>query len=300
METLLTGLRDGAPAFAPTGGDTARHTVARRRTRRNVIAGGALALVVAALLGVTLPGGSDRVDGVVAAVTGEDDNGPDTDDEVTPAPTAEPSTSPAESASPGQTVVYPPGDARSLTEERLGSTTFRVPGWDAFPECPSGELTFVDGIADGGDLSVIVAPGVRVPSYANVVGDDTPEALVRVRCAVGPGDDGIVADALLALRPGEDGTVETIGAVFTGDGDARGYQDSSINGQIVTVLVIESPFDRVEADWRTQTRAYGWDGSRFAQVTGPTSFEGEAPTVGAPGTGTGEALPFHPVYDREP
>jgi hypothetical protein len=191
---------------------------------------------------------------------------------VSPSPTPPPSSStgPAADVEVGNRV-------RFLDQEMtqtLRSMTITLPAWPgaAAGMCRSGRHTFRDGTAStggGGEAWEyrILHKGLR-GIFVNVDGEPGDEILAQLGC--GRAVAGELSFELLALKVGGGG-LRALGYV-TG-ADVPGFDRFFPDGDDLVVEVQEA--DMVASV--EQRRRYRYDGTRFVQVGGPTSFPDEIP-----------------------
>jgi hypothetical protein len=230
----------------------------RRRVRHTVLAALSLALVA---LPVVAYAGLRGADGPPTG--GPDPSNPAT---VTASPTPLPSAS-----APARPVVADPRTA-----------TVSIPAWpgEHASWCPSGRLEFTSFGDFGrhkpaGDAYVELRWDLR--DGVDVDRDGTADQLVTVRCSR---DREFVDDALqvLALRPAADG-YDLLGTVVTTTGGVRHVEEvaAGSNGQVrVRVADFRVCCGGDSSAAQRQWRVYAWNGSGFAQVSGPTTFSANA------------------------
>jgi len=234
---------DALPTFSPPGPDAVRVTV-RRRQRNKAIAVAACAIVALAGVGIAL-----------ANVRGSSD-----DLQPAPAPSVTPSTTPSTNAS-----TTPSGTPSSGgTGIDVGAVTWRngtipIPAGEG---CPGGVVNVSGGEARAGGYTYRVLDGGATPAYGDLDGDGTKDAVIPVAC----GNAGELGQYLAGigskgkeLRPLGMIAAENWGVVFSS------YQ---VSGGVVVATVKETLTETP----RTQVRRYQWNGRRFTQVGGPTTF----------------------------
>lgn len=261
LRTAFRAFAEAAtPYIRPPGATVAQHHGRRRvRTRR-------LALAVAAVVVILVPVG------VVALVRGIGStslpvppatSGPPTS--VPATPTATPTVTPTSTAPAGEVQPTPgPGE--------LVNTTLALSWSNAqADEACGGLVTIVDEYAD-----VMVTSTMSL----DVDRDGTREIVAQIRCVLGQAGP----EKLLVLRPGPSGPT-IIGTVL----ETHWLRDSidpapGEPAKISGYAGLEDGTIRVDVADRfvccgapsqsavVQQRAYGWTGSAFAQLAGPTTF----------------------------
>ncbi|WP_412541111.1 hypothetical protein R8Z50_00315 [Longispora sp. K20-0274] len=193
---------------------------------------------------------------------------------ATPTATAEDSPTPTPSASPSAPPALPLD---------LANATWDVPAWpeDPYPSvlC-AGTRTFENGltphVGKWGDVYLMVLK----TATGDVNGDGVPDTVALLKCQGGQGD----IRQVVAFDRAPDGSVRTIGQVLTTS--PLGEHHVGNPGIILDVAVVDGVVqavvgdyhglandDQFEADIRQeQRRGYRWNGSSFAQNSGPTSF----------------------------
>jgi hypothetical protein len=190
-----------------------------------------------------------------------------------PSPTPSSVPSPSPSLGPGPATGHEIGnDVRFLDQETaqtLRSMTITLPPWPdaAAGTCMPGQYTFRDGTAstgEGGDpwQYRVLHKGLR-GIFADIHSEPGDEILIPLGC--GPAVAGELSFELLAIRVGEGGP-RALGYV-TG-ADVPGFDRFFPDGDDLVVEVQDADLvPNVE-----QRRRYRFDGTRFVQVGGPTSF----------------------------
>ncbi|GIJ73367.1 hypothetical protein [Virgisporangium ochraceum] len=241
MTALFADLRrEVAPHVRPAGAAAAAVTV-RRRRRTRAVAGAALAVALLVGPAVGLAWARDRSDAV-----------PD----VGTPPSA---TATAASADPG-------------TAPDLGDSVLQVPAWPAGIDssCPSGQVRFSGGRAmrDGMFISMKLG-GDPVP--VDVDRDGRNEAVARIDC-------GIYTQVVVFSRT-PDGAVTTVGRILATHVEGSDVQQiwrvEPVGPLTIRVDVGDVAGPEAQHQWRT----YAWDGQRFVQSGGPTSFSGTPNTT---------------------
>jgi hypothetical protein len=190
------------------------------------------------------------------------------------------STSPLASQTPpvssSQTPSTPPSGTASATpggridQAMLRGATINVPVWSSdgsHSECPSGPVTFSAG-------THTVSPSVRVTQQrvasVDVNRDGTPEAVLLLWCG-----GYHVTSQVVALDRDAAGRLHTVGQVMAQAGTIRGVCDvraGSAGAVQVKVADLDVSGRCGENPALTQWRGYSWNGTAFAQSSGPTAF----------------------------
>jgi hypothetical protein len=263
---LLTGAADEAATYIqPRGVDAVVRTVHRRRVRTiGVVTAVVVAAVVAPLTVVSLTGRP------APATTGDH-----------PSPSASPSASPSP-ASPSPTDSPGASGAPNgrIPADQLRNATLRIPAWPkGFDDsCPTGTVKFSGGKAGQGGIAALQGD----PVYVDVDHDGAQETVVLVVCSPQGSDYQV-----LALDRDTSGGIVTLGKVVGSAGNT-GKQGTDImtvwsvaagdNGQVRVDVGEYRPCCESAQASQHQWRAYGWDGTRFTQTGGPTTF-GPNPNV---------------------
>jgi hypothetical protein len=261
VTALFTDLRrQVAPHVRPAGAAAAAVTVRRRRRNRTLAAA---ALVVALVVGpaIGLAWARHRPDAVP-------DIGTSPTAAASAPPTRQSGAPPAPSGSSGS---VDPGTLPDLRDSLLS-----LPVWPGGVDgpCPSGRVRFSDGTAtrDGQFLPVTLT-GDPVP--LDVDGDGRSEAAVRVTCSTQQQD----VTQLIAFARAPDGSVTTVGRVLAthvdGSDVLRNWNVEPQGPLAVRVDVADDDGPDARRQWRT----YAWDGQKFVQTGGPTSFSGDVNTT---------------------
>ena len=258
LTELFAELNGAVTECARPIGAEATQVMLHRRHRNRVIAAGVLTM---ALIATPIVAG--------ATLRTNRDKGAVTDSVPTFRPTVSASASEVEPQTPSPEVRI------SLSD--LKNATLSIPAW---PEglgktCAAGTVRFVDGKNRTGTAeALIVGDLVQV----DVDRDGTAEAVVVVACPT-VGNDYKV----LAFKQDDSGTIRTFGQVLATVGPS-GKQGTDVvkvwsiaagQGGRINIDVGEYrpccvvPQDLPQHQWR----AYAWDGQRFDQVDGPTSFD---------------------------
>ncbi|GGM41171.1 hypothetical protein ACFFX1_18305 [Dactylosporangium sucinum] len=250
-----------APYVRPAGTESAHATVRHRRRVRATVATTLAALAIAAPVGAY-------------AAAGGDSHGPPVQpaDSVTAAVSGAPSPSPTPSSSPSASVSPPaPADNR-IPRAELDKATLDVPDWasDAIVTgCVSGPVKFSGGAHFIRDSVHIYLDQVE---YVDLDGDGGRETVIRMSCG-----DQTTTFQVVAFARADDGGIRTLGQVVRQTGEIRTIcglragTDGAVEAQVgdyATPLRCFEPGPHVQFQWR----AYSWDGARFAQSGGPTSF----------------------------
>lgn len=243
----LVALRDASEAaFTPPPMHQFRS--ASRRASRGRAAILAVAVTAAAGIGGTALTLADR--------------GPD----ITPRPT--PTVIDSSSAAPSPSVPASPPSSASSGTSTPSAPNIRTVDWKHVtlvlppnpddPNCPTGRTT------TDGDWTTVRGKQFyigRALAVGDLTGDGSDEAVMNASCTTGEGSgDGSGQLLVVTWR----------GGVWTGLGyvGPRGndYPAAQINGQRLTAT-IQQRYGQTE-----QNRTYRWNGQRFIQVAGPTTF----------------------------
>ncbi|MGC9671484.1 hypothetical protein ACNTMW_33695 [Planosporangium sp. 12N6] len=267
-DVLITGAfasfrNEATPHVKPAGVAAAQETVRHRRRVRTIAATTLAALVVAG-------------PAVAYAAINADPHGPPSQVATSQSPTPEPSTSaaPAPSASAGPSSPPAAPDGR-ISEQELKHATLDLPAWpsDEFNRgCVSGPTTFTD---DGRHyIKASMHLWIGKVAYADVDHDGATETIVVITC----GDQGSTYQ-VVALDRDADGTIRTIGQVVAATGAIRTVfgvksgPDGTVQVEVGDYPIpLGGTYEPDKPLSQHQWRTYGWNGSRFTQVGGPTSF----------------------------
>ncbi|SCL40640.1 hypothetical protein GA0074692_5902 [Micromonospora pallida] len=251
--------RDGLlDAVRPAGPTAVRTTVRRRRRRTTVVAAAAVALAVA-----------------VPVVANAALRPPPAPPAGTPTPEPTPSTSGGPSATarpepttPTSTNVAPPAPGGRLTRADLLANIVDVPAWLPETGCPGGRMRLSDRLQEEGDITVA---GM---DHGDVDGDGDVETAVLLRCLSGThGPTQVVV-----FDRDDDGRIVTLGRVFRSADptpqvllavDVR--PDGTVRVEVADIARPTAggwPLEWSQRQWR----GYRWDGDRFEQVSGDTTF----------------------------
>ncbi|MEV4410568.1 hypothetical protein [Catellatospora sp. NPDC049609] len=250
------------PLIKPTGTGAAYRTVQhRKRVRTTAVAACALTAV--------LVGGGAYASFTAGPVTppqpGASSAAPSPVTSLSPSPEPSPSASPSTSVA-----TSPPPPASTL--HGLENATLDLPVRKADPSCPSGAVKFRNGKAGE---STRIADVVSV----DIDGDGAFEEIALITCRQGEGLLGQV----LALRPKGNGRFTTLGVVIENERTGGPGSDRIENvrkikvGKPGEVLVEVGNHETTYTDenrfkGKFQWRGYRWNGTRFAQSSGPTTF----------------------------
>lgn len=182
-----------------------------------------------------------------------------------PAPTASASPSPAPSQP--ATCAKPPAPD-------LCNATVDIPSWgEGDAECPHGAVMIDKGRYTG--LPHNPLGGIRMVLSADVDHDGVAEEVALASCQIG--DPGI--DQVFVVDHTSSGALHTMGQIIRpGQGFSFGVHtlaagpDGSVRVQLSNVLGSD---ETAEVAQVTQWRTYGWNGQRFIQTAGSTSFDAD-------------------------
>jgi hypothetical protein len=260
---MQTSRRDVLPAAAPAG-PQATVAKSRRRRRNQVLAGSVLALALTAAYLATHNANTVTTN----APAGQHVAGQPTAAAPAPDPTA------SASAIPNA-----PDGRISLAD--LSTATLQVPAWPSgmLGHCPHGLVKMdTKSSVDYTPLEILGRP-----VYADVDHDGAVETVINVTCS----PQGS-AQQVLAYDRNTAGSIYLVGKVVgtAGPNGRQGIDIERVHGIAVAAggrvnadvgdfftCCGDNP-DSSQHQWRT----YGWDGTRFVQVGGPTVF-GPNPNV---------------------
>ncbi|HEU5109665.1 MAG TPA: hypothetical protein VFT95_14075, partial [Micromonosporaceae bacterium] len=177
----------------------------------------------------------------------------------TSAPTSPPATaSPAPSAGRSTTQG---ATERQISQAELVAAPVDLPDWPG--DAPAACTT------RGVRLGLVPTPNVPTLLelvYSDVDGDGTGEAITRLSCS-----DEVSRRQVVVFDRDAGGRIVTFGQVVrTGQDGILGIANIDPGpGGRVRALVTGSSGAEAPQQWRT----YGWDGSRFRQTGGPTTFQ---------------------------
>jgi hypothetical protein len=238
---------EAAPAVFAPGTASVRATVTHRRRVR---------AVVGSFLGVLLLGAS--IGGY--AVLG---SGPDARPPTGTTPTATP---PMTSTSPSE----PPGPDGRLTVDQLSQAPVTVPAWNMPPyseqdlqqQCPTGPNRTINRLTSNPDGTVLTEV-----AYANLDADSALETAAILKC-YGYGE--AQPAQLVGFDRDASGGIVTLGQIVAGH--LWHVTASAARGVDVDMTNFQACCGSPKILEYHQTRTYAWDGTAFAQVSGPTSF----------------------------
>ncbi len=257
--TALPGLR---PTLHPAGGVAEVRAIARHRRQVRTA-------VVATLAAIMVAG---PVAGYAAMRDGHR-AGP-----AHPAPSASTSRSESPSASPTASRAAAP-DGRITVTELMRSALY-VPAWSKPSNCRSGRLDFAAmPTANAGDGQYL---WIDKTVYTDLDGDGAQETVAIIWCSPGQALVGqavafdrdntgkiVTLGQVVAPQPAQDHGIRTLFDLRTGD---AGTVDVQVADLVPCCGVSRN---MAEQQWRT----YGWDGSAFQQVDGPTAFTPRVPAT---------------------
>ena len=251
LDTLRTGLEQLAAEVTPVDLHARVLASSRRRLVRRTVTGAAAAIaatVAASALAVSL-------DHAVSPSPGPS---------ATPAPVAPQPTPLPSFQQPTVPGLGPLEDA-----------TIVVPTWGAADSvCATGQVTLAGGQYYRGSDK----PPVNVLSLVttDVDGDGTADYVVHLMCGEGPESP---AQQIVAFRRSS-GRMVPIGRVIgTQDGLAMMDSVEARSGGQIAVQVAARYSDGGMQFVPSQWRVYAWQGGRFRQVSGPTSFPADPPAA---------------------
>lgn len=264
MTALFADVREEAAGYIRPAGAAAAAVTVRRRHRNRTIAAAALAVALVVGPAIGIAWAQNRPDGPPEVAD------PTPSVSATGSPSQTPSAAPT--ASTGASLLDP-----GIPADQLRNATLSVPQWPGSvnDSCPNGQVKFTNGTSakragPSGDVLLQLAGD---PVYVDVDGDARLETVIRVECPL----QGIF-DQVVAYSRGADAKISTLGRVVASDvpGSDIGTIWKIEAGGTATVRVDVGDYHAccgVSGDYpQHQWRAYGWDGQRFKQTGGQTSF----------------------------
>lgn len=253
------------PAVRAAGAGAVRHTVKRRRARNTA----ALSALGVLLLAVPMA--------AYASMDRGNQGPPPVGTSPGIAPSLSPSVSPSASPSPespagallgtcAKPLAAQPSGAIPMAE--LCNATLKLPPWgDVHPNCTESSVRFTNGrFYVRESLDVVINQVVAL----DVDGDGDLDSVALVKCR------GQVSGAqVVAFGRAADGRIHTIGQVVTTNLPIRRIDDitATADGEVVVkVGDFGSGAGENPELAQFQERAYRWDGKRFRQTAGKTSF----------------------------
>ncbi|MFV2115090.1 hypothetical protein ACFHW0_22495 [Micromonospora sp. LOL_025] len=235
------------------GPDAARRTL--RRRRRATVATGALAVAL-----VVAP---------IAAVAALRETPPPGPPAATP--TADPSWSPSPEPSPdaSRSPSSPTAPDGRITERQLRAAALDLPAWAGRNCADTTRVSLLPATTTEVDRPYLISV-----TQGDVDADGATETLALLGCRIGEAS----AKQVVAFDRDAAGRIVTLGRVArTHEGGDGGFEDVrtvAVAGGKVRVQVADiQPCCSIPAYWaRQQWRTYGWDGERFAQTDGPTTW----------------------------
>jgi len=250
-----------APSVRPQGAEAARLEVAHRRRLKTVSLG------VLAVLALAVPA-------TAYVAFGRTAHGPPRPPS-TAGPTVEPSAAPTDGptpapqvpdggpCAPGKEPTVPPG---AVSGAELCSATLTLPAWQGKP-CTTTRAALTYGqmyIAESFHLNLLSAIA------ADVDGDGRAETIAVFSCG-----GEVFEQQAIAFRRARDGGIEVMGRVLASVAPIQGmWAVQPIAGGRLRITVTDYGLFVGQHVWtgQQQERTYGWDGQKFVQVAGPTSF----------------------------
>ncbi|MEU7920633.1 hypothetical protein [Micromonospora zamorensis] len=288
-ERLSAYRNDVVSRVTGPGPDQARHLLRRRRRMT------AVAVAVAAVVLVVAP--------VVANAALRGDRNPPVPAEsvqpTTPPTSAPPTPTPTGSPTPTPTTNAPTVPDGRISRAQLLATRVDLPNWQ--PGEMEGGCT-TSKVRLQTDTKKVYVPELTDDEFehGDVDGDGAAETIAVVGCRYGE----VSAKQVVAFDRDRDGRIVTVGRVVrTGDGfdDILAMEIDQSGSVKVRVADIALCCSTPEYLRREQVRTYRWNGERFSQNDGPTTF-GKDPRltdlrmsmthelVDAPGTDTRRKL----------
>ncbi|WP_433115642.1 hypothetical protein [Micromonospora sp. CA-246542] len=237
------------PVITPDGPTAVRRTVRRRRRRA------AMAVATALVMAVALP---------VAGQAGIRRD---------PEPPAKVPATPSDPPTPTPTVSSaPPVPDGRIERTQLLAATVDLPGWDDLPAGPDGKACASRGIRLSGDPVRNDANLLVELGYGDVDRDGATETVALVRCLFGTRGPAQV----VAFDRDTAGRIVTLGRVAaTAVPTPEWLIGLEVRADGVTRVALADrapgpgwPLEQSQRQWR----GYRWDGERFRQTEGPTTF----------------------------
>ncbi|WP_433313326.1 hypothetical protein ACQP0U_29420 [Micromonospora sp. CA-269861] len=259
-ERLTAYRNDVVTQVAGPGPDQARHVLRRRRRMTAVaVAAAAVVLVVAPVVAnAALRGDQNRP---VPAESVEP-TAPSTSAPPTPPPTGSPTPTPSANA--------PAAPDGRISRAQLLAARIDLPNWPSGMSAGGCTTSDVRLQTDTTDTYVSMLTDDAF-EHGDVDGDEAAETIAIVACRYGEAS----AKQVVAFDRDLDGRIVTVGRVVrTGDGfdDIRAV-DINRNGSVEVRVADIVPCCGTPAYLqREQVRTYRWDGQRFSQTDGPTTF----------------------------
>ncbi|GAA0931011.1 hypothetical protein GCM10009558_108190 [Virgisporangium aurantiacum] len=177
---------------------------------------------------------------------------------------------------------------------QLRNSTLTVPSWPGSINegCQSGALKFTDGKNIKSGMSAVQVQLAGDPVYTDLDADGRNETIIRVDCAL-----QAVFTQVLAFSRDAGGKITTRAKVVVTHGEGNDVQlvwkiEPGGPGAVRVDVGDVSPCCGTPADLpQHQWRVYGWDGQKFHQTGGPTTFPVNPKTTDL----TLSATPLHGV-----
>jgi hypothetical protein len=265
LDALLAGAvddyhRQTLPQIKPAGTTQARATATHRKRVH------AMAMSVAALVVVAVP--------IAAyAATEHNHNGPP---QVASSQSASPAPSESPSATPSALPTSPAPTLAPITQQELSNATLDLPSWaGGGGTCPSGTVTLHNG-QFGGTSRISVATLIKAVSV-DLDGNGSADAVALFGCQAGnPG-----FDTAIAFHRATDGSIQTLGIVVHGINTLTDIRAGDAGTVQIRVSDLAGSDGYADTEQVLQWRTYQWDGTRFNQAGGSTSFTVSVPTLTA-------------------
>ncbi|HEY2670241.1 MAG TPA: hypothetical protein VGJ07_07675 [Rugosimonospora sp.] len=181
---------------------------------------------------------------------------------ASPSATGSPSTSPSAAGTPSGSPTTGTG---THGPDNLNNATLNLPANAANPTaCLHGPTKFSGGVA--GQITRI-----EKVLAADVDADGSSDDVVLLDCRPGEG----ALRQVVAVHRAVDGTFTTLGVVQQISGQVKNVDDVKVNGSNVEVRVGDAATTYTDGSVSLgvfQWRTYGWNGTRFTQTGGSTSF----------------------------
>jgi hypothetical protein len=148
--------------------------------------------------------------------------------------------------------------------DNLNNATLNLPKNDVNGDCPHGSTKFTGGAAGA-------STRIEKVLSADVNKDGSADDVALINCRLGEG----ALKQVVAFHRGTDGKFTTIGSVQQVSGQVKDVDDVKVSGSNVLVRVGDEATTHTDGSRSLgvfQWRTYGWDGAKFHQTGGSTSF----------------------------
>jgi hypothetical protein len=168
---------------------------------------------------------------------------------------------------PGVTAIATTNPAASnatISLDELRNATLDLPPWPNSSWCPTSAQKFSGGKAT---TSSGQTTSIEQVTYVDVDHDGIAEAVARVNCSVQN-----VTHQVAVFDRNAAGQIVTLGQVVNESGDVRNIFDISAGTDAAVQVEVG------DGGSQRQSRVYSWDGAKFRQTGGPTSFQAATPS----------------------